>query len=280
MSISRNQTNEFHITIDNKIRTANRLIIQTCRLCHLKNRSCYVIAKMSSKCAFCAKTNKIIKQCEVLSTNYINIIENNDVHTSSKNIAHFHLSYKSNNIFVIAFLNSHKSNNFLVVALNNSLNITLNTNTFDFNDHINIFTSTNTLTLVSCSDQNSSVWKIVDSMQNKLSAMKKKSKAQKNKNDILKMKYELLKKKIEAWKMKYETLKLNNQTLKISHQHMIDRIQELKIRVKRLNEMNDVDNAIDILDRNFSEEKRLNEMKNVDDAIDNLDINFSEKERW
>ncbi len=47
-----------------------------------------------------------------------------------------------------------------------------------------------------------------------------------------------------------------------------------------MNEMNDVDNAIDILDRNFSEEKRLNEMKNVDDAIDNLDINFNEKERW
>jgi hypothetical protein len=79
--------------------------------------------------------------------------------------------------------------------------------------------------------------------------------------------------------MKYEALKLNNQTFKISHQHMIDRIRELKIRVKRLNEMNDVDNAIDILDKNFSEEKRLNEMKNVDDAIDNLDINFSEEKR-
>jgi hypothetical protein len=79
--------------------------------------------------------------------------------------------------------------------------------------------------------------------------------------------------------VKYEALKLSNQTLKISHQHMIDRIRELKIRVKRLNEMNDVDNAIDILDRNFSEEERLNEMKDVDDAIDNLDINFSEEER-
>jgi hypothetical protein len=43
--------------------------------------------------------------------------------------------------------------------------------------------------------------------------------------------------------------------------------------------MNDVDNAIDILDKNFSEEKRLNEMKDVDDAIDNLDINFSEEKR-
>jgi hypothetical protein len=79
--------------------------------------------------------------------------------------------------------------------------------------------------------------------------------------------------------MKYETLKLNNQTLKISHQHMIDRIRKLKIRVKRLNKMNDVDNAIDILDKNFNEEKRLNKMKDVDDAIDNLDINFSEKKR-
>jgi hypothetical protein len=49
--------------------------------------------------------------------------------------------------------------------------------------------------------------------------------------------------------------------------------------VKRLNEMNDVDNAIDILDKNFSEEKHLNEMKDVDDAIDNLDINFSEEKR-
>jgi hypothetical protein len=157
MSISRNQTNEFHITINNKIKTANKLIIQTCRFCHLKNRSCYVIAKMSSKCAFYAKTNKIIKQCEILSTNYINIIENNDVHTSSKNIVHFHVFYKSNNIFVIVFFNSHKSNNFLVVALNNSFNITFNTNIFDFNDHINIFISTNTLAFVSCLDQNSSV---------------------------------------------------------------------------------------------------------------------------
>jgi hypothetical protein len=79
--------------------------------------------------------------------------------------------------------------------------------------------------------------------------------------------------------MKYEALKLNNQIFKINHQHMIDRIQELKIRVKRLNKMNNVDNAIDILDRNFSEEKRLNEMKNVDNAIDNFDINFNEEER-
>ncbi len=61
---------------------------------------------------------------------------------------------------------------------------------------------------------------------------------------------------------------------------MIDRIRELKIRVKRLNEMNNVDNAIDILDRNFRKEKRLNKMKDVDDAIDNLDINFNEEKWW
>ncbi len=58
MFISRNQTSEFHITIDNKIRTASKIIIQTCRFCHLKNRSCYVIAEMSSKCAFCAKNEQ------------------------------------------------------------------------------------------------------------------------------------------------------------------------------------------------------------------------------
>jgi hypothetical protein len=116
MFISRNQINESHITIDKKIRTANKLIIQTCRFCHLKNRSCYVIAEMSSKYAFCAKTNKIMKQCEILSTNFINIIENNDVHTSSKNIVHFHVFHKSNNIFVIALFNFHKSNNFLVAS--------------------------------------------------------------------------------------------------------------------------------------------------------------------
>jgi hypothetical protein len=157
MFISQNQMSESHITIDNKIKTANKLIIQTCRFCHLKNRFCFVIAEMSSKCTFCAKTNKIIKQCEVLSTNYINIIKNNDVHTSSKNIVHFFVFHKLNNIFVIAFLNSHKSNNSFVVASNNSLNITLITNIFDFNDHINIFTSTNTLIFVFCFDQNSSV---------------------------------------------------------------------------------------------------------------------------
>jgi hypothetical protein len=157
MFILQNQMNEFHITIDNKIRTASKLIIQTCRLCHLKNRFCFVIVEMSNKCEFCAKTNKIIKQCEVLSTNYINIIKNNDVYTSSKNIVHFFIFHKSNNIFVIAFLSSHKSDNFFVVASNNSLNITLITNIFDFNDHINIFTSTNTLIFVFCFDQNSFV---------------------------------------------------------------------------------------------------------------------------
>jgi hypothetical protein len=157
MSISQNQMSESHITIDNRIRATDRLIIQTCRFCHLKNRFCFVIAEMSSKCASYAKTSKIIKQCEVLSTNYINIIKNNDVHTSSKNIAHFFVSHKSNNIFVIASLSSHKLDNSFVVASNNSLNITHITNTFDSNDHINIFTSTNTLAFVSCFDQNSFV---------------------------------------------------------------------------------------------------------------------------
>ncbi len=146
-----------HITTGNRIRAAGRLVIQACRLCHLRNRSCFVIAEMSGKCASCAETGKIIKQCGVLSTNYINIIKNNDVHTSSKNTAHFLVSHKSDNIFVIALLSSHKSDDSLVAASNNSLNITLITNTLDFNDHINIFTSTNTLAFVSCSDQNSSV---------------------------------------------------------------------------------------------------------------------------
>jgi hypothetical protein len=56
--------------------------------------------------------------------------------------------------------------------------------------------------------------------------------------------------------MKYEALKLSNQTLKINHQHMIDRIQELKIKIEHLNEMKNVDDAIDFLDKNFSEKKR------------------------
>jgi hypothetical protein len=72
-------------------------------------------------------------------------------------------------------------------------------------------------------------------------------------------------------------MKLNNQIFKINYQHMINRIQKLKIKMKRLNKMNNVDNTIDILDKNFNEEKRLNKMKKIDDAINNLDVNFNEK---
>lgn len=86
MFISHNQTSESHIKIDNKIKTANRLIIQTCRVYTFKNRSCFVTTEMSNKCVFYANTSKIIKQCEVLSINYIMSINNNDLITSFKNI--------------------------------------------------------------------------------------------------------------------------------------------------------------------------------------------------
>jgi hypothetical protein len=57
-------------------------------------------------------------------------------------------------------------------------------------------------------------------------------------------------------KDKLTTMKNKLKTLKIENRRLFDRIKELKTRVESMNEMKDVDVAIDFLDKNFDDEKR------------------------
>jgi hypothetical protein len=57
-------------------------------------------------------------------------------------------------------------------------------------------------------------------------------------------------------KDKLTTMKNKLKTLKIENRDLFDRIKELKIKVESMNEMKDVDTAIDFLDKDFDDEKR------------------------
>jgi predicted nuclease with TOPRIM domain len=59
-----------------------------------------------------------------------------------------------------------------------------------------------------------------------------------------------------AMKDKLTTMKNKLKTLKIENRRLFDRIKELKIKVESMNEMKDVDAAINFLDRYFDDEKR------------------------
>jgi chaperonin cofactor prefoldin len=57
-------------------------------------------------------------------------------------------------------------------------------------------------------------------------------------------------------KDKLTTMKNKLKTLKIENRRLFDRIEELKIRIESMNEITNVDAAIDFLDRDFDDEKR------------------------
>jgi hypothetical protein len=57
-------------------------------------------------------------------------------------------------------------------------------------------------------------------------------------------------------KDKLTTMKNKLKALKIENRRLFDRIEELKTRVESMNEMKNVDAAIDFLDRDFDDEKR------------------------
>jgi hypothetical protein len=57
-------------------------------------------------------------------------------------------------------------------------------------------------------------------------------------------------------KDKLTIMKNKLKTLKIENRCLFDRIEELKTRVESMNEMKNVDAAIDFLDRDFDDEKR------------------------
>jgi flagellar biosynthesis chaperone FliJ len=60
----------------------------------------------------------------------------------------------------------------------------------------------------------------------------------------------------EAMKNKLTTIKNKLKTLKMKNRHLFDQIKELKIRIKSINKMKNVDAAIDFLDKDFDDEKR------------------------
>jgi hypothetical protein len=163
MSQEQNHAHETHASIVNKIKKIKRIIIQICRVCKLTSRSCYVIAEMFDKCVFCVEIEKIIKQCDVTSHNYISstiifhlsMSSKNDVLSSSfdsTNVVFSALFFnllndafvsmsidKSNNVLVFNFLNLMKdvvvfkqynssTNDFHFFSFINWLNRTYNQN--------------------------------------------------------------------------------------------------------------------------------------------------------
>jgi hypothetical protein len=116
MSQQQNYTHENHVSTANRIRVVSRIATQTCRVCKLSNRSCYVIAAMSDKCASCAETDKIIKHCEITSSNYINNQNTslNHVIVSSLNL--------SDDVFIHLSLNLLK-NTYALNSIRQSVNI-------------------------------------------------------------------------------------------------------------------------------------------------------------
>jgi chaperonin cofactor prefoldin len=57
-------------------------------------------------------------------------------------------------------------------------------------------------------------------------------------------------------KDKLTTMKNKLKTLKIENRRLFNRIKELKIKIENINEMKNIDAAINFFDRNFDDEKR------------------------
>jgi hypothetical protein len=214
MSQQQNHIHENYVSTANRIKAVSRIAIQTCRVCKLLNRFCYVIAAMFDKCASCAEIDKIIKHCEIISSNYINNQNTllNHIIVSSLNLL--------NDVFIHSFLdllkdtytlNSIRFQYIFVFNCLHSLKVDSSLNFFNSSTNDSCFL----LSSIDCSAQ------IFRAMKNKLTTMKNKLK-----------------------------------TLKIENCRLFDRIKELKTKVESMNEMKNVDAAIDFLDRNFNDEKR------------------------
>jgi hypothetical protein len=111
-----NHTHENHISTASKIRAVSRIATQTCRVCKLSNWFCYIITAMSDKCASCAEIDKIIKHCEITSSNYINNQNTslNHVIVSSLNL--------SNDVFIHSSFDVLK-NTYTLNSIRQSVNI-------------------------------------------------------------------------------------------------------------------------------------------------------------
>ena len=117
MSSSLLRANEIHLFIDSKIRAIDQKIIQSCRTCRLLNRFCYVAMKIFEKCVSCAILSRIIKKCEVVFIEYINI---HSFHDDFVDVTFFSIFDSTNDFFVVfAFLNFFM--NFVVTTASRSL---------------------------------------------------------------------------------------------------------------------------------------------------------------
>ena len=72
------RANEIHLFINNKIQAIDKKVIQSCWACRLSNRFCYVTTKIFEKCVSCAISSRIIKKCEIIFIEYVNIYSFHD----------------------------------------------------------------------------------------------------------------------------------------------------------------------------------------------------------
>ncbi len=218
MSQQRKHAHETHVSTVNKIRTMSKLITQICRVCKLTNRSCYVIVEMSDKCAFCAETEKTIKQCDVTSHNYIFFAIIIHLNTSSKD-DELALSFNSTSIvFSFSFLDLLETSFF--ISINKS-------------DDVFVFNSFKSMKNVVVSKQyNSST----------------------SDSHLFFSSVDQIARAVRTMKIKLSTMMNKLTTLKIKNIRLFKRIKELENRIEDTNVMKNVDAAIDYLDRDFSDE--------------------------
>jgi hypothetical protein len=170
---------------------------------------------MSDKCASCTKTDKIIKHCEITSSNYIN-----NQNTSLNHVIVSFLNL-SNDVFTHSSFDLLKDT-YTLNSIRQSVNIFVS-NCLDSLEVDSFFNFFNLLTNDSCFF---------------LSSIDRSAQA------------------FRTMKDKLTTMKNKLKTLKIENRRLFDRIEELKTRIESMNEMKDIDAAINFLDRDFNNEKR------------------------
>ena len=103
MSSSLLRANEAHLFINSKIQAIDKRVAQSCRACRLSNRSCYIATKIFEKCVSCAISSRIIKKCEIIFIEYVNI---HSFHDDLVDATSFSIFDSMNNFFVTSvFLN-------------------------------------------------------------------------------------------------------------------------------------------------------------------------------
>ncbi len=216
MSQQQNHAHESHVSTVNKIKAMSKIIIQICRVCKLINRFCYVIVEMFNKCVFCAEIEKIIKQCDVTSHNYISSTFIIHASASSKDVV-LAFSFNSTNIVSFSSLLNLLNDAFVVMSMNKS------NDAFVFNS----FKSIRDIFAFN---------KYISSAKDfhfSLSSIERIAHA------------------IKTMKNKLSTIMNKLMTLKIDNIRLLKRVEKLKSKIEN---MKIVDEAIDYFNKNFNDE--------------------------